>query len=134
MSVCYTDIYALAQKMNSDAEKDEALYRAIVGRAYYSVFYHASEFITEELKVDLKSIEQPTHKKIAVALNEFKSSSSVVQTKLKALSRDIRRLHSLRVDADYRVHTSMGQQEVDQALVEARRLSQRINELPSYGL
>lgn len=128
------DIFALAQRMNADEAKSEAMLRAIVGRAYYSVFYQASAFISTELKIDLDSIAEPTHKKIAVALTQFKTSSPVVQTKLKALSRDIRRLHSLRVDADYNVELDIGQQEADHALVEALRLSQRITSLPGYGL
>jgi len=129
MSTDYREIFDLAKALDGLDSKPEALLRAIIGRAYYAAFHHASSLATDRLGAVLEDIEASMHKRLFISLKDYSTKDPVLKYKLQKISRELKRLHSHRVAADYTLMRSIGQDLVDSMLDDVGRLLKNIDEL-----
>lgn len=129
MTIGPIDILEYASSLDSTRGNCETVSRSIVGRAYYSVFHFASQLACSDLAIDLDAIKASAHARLFTGLKDFSTADPVLKTKLQALSRDLKALHSVRVHADYHLHRTLTAKQASLSVVEARRLCQRIVEL-----
>jgi uncharacterized protein (UPF0332 family) len=131
MTIGACDLLDYATLLNQSESLTEVERRNVVGRAYYSVFHSALEFVEYDLKVDLSEIKASTHARLFSALKTYATSNYSLKNKLQALSRELKALHSHRVISDYYLSMTVTQATVELVLAEASRLSRRISELQS---
>ncbi len=129
MTIGTLDFLDFANDLNSKKTECETVRRVVVGRAYYSIYHCAVQFASSDLGIDLDDLNLSTHAGLFKGLREYSTKNQPLRTKLQALSRDLKRLHSLRVHADYYLHRTITQKHVDTALADAGWLSRRISEL-----
>jgi len=129
MTIGSLDFLEYAVELNNDHGNSEVIRRVIVGRAYYSIFHVATDFATNDLQIDLEALECSTHARLFKGFREFSTTNPPLKSKLQALSRDLKRLHSMRVNADYHLNETVTDRHVQTMLVDAQWVAKRICEL-----
>jgi len=133
MTIGSCDILQYAFCLNKKENIVEVERRNIVGRAYYAVFHTAMDYVEFDLKIDLAESKMSTHSKLFDALKNYSTSSPPLKSKLQALARELKKLHSHRVASDYNLGTTVTQSTVDLVLAEANRLTKKISELQALA-
>lgn len=131
MTIGALDFLNFANDYNAKADKSETDRRVIIGRAYYALFHAASELAVSDFGIELDDLNRSTHSRLFQGLKDHATSNHSLRCKLQSLSRDLKRLHSVRVRADYILNQTVTQPQVDTMLEDAGWISRRILELQS---
>lgn len=101
----HIDIFELATVFAKDmTDKDEAYFRNIIGRCYYSVYHHAVSVLEVKLKWNASEDKFGVHERVISRLDNYpKSTHSNRLKEIERLKEDIVKLKKARTKSDYRL-------------------------------
>lgn len=121
MPVSCQEILDLANIYYADCDT-ECKRRGVVGRSYYAAYHKADAFH--------KSLPQPgtpasgggMHKQLWSALSNPTVADANLKFKSKQIGYICKDLHAKRVIADYELNETVGSEDVEQAMLQAKRI------------
>ncbi|ARG16075.1 hypothetical protein B7L44_05395 [Acinetobacter nosocomialis] len=117
------DFYTVANNLlNNLCEPEEAVFRTIVGRAYYSVYLQTRTWMNHRFPLDLDSTEGNSHSKYTNCLKALQRKH--FDLSLSRFARELEELKEKRHFADYEVNEDdiLGEVNTKAALLQANKL------------
>lgn len=94
------DFYTVAQNLHdTNAEKDEAINRTVVGRTYYAVYLATRDWIDQRFSTEIEESEGNSHEKYTNCLSLLQRKH--MDLTLSRFSRELKTLKAQRHFADY---------------------------------
>lgn len=127
----HTDIFDLAAMFAQDmANKDEAYFRNIIGRCYYSVYHHAVLVLEKKLQWSASIDKFGVHERVISRLDNYpKSTHSERIKEIERLKEDIIKLKKARTKSDYRLQTIVLNVDAAYMLKLSERIITNLNQL-----